>query len=269
MTDSIISEAEIYALYNQRNPRRPTNWRWQRAQRLVARGLAPNDQWDDEATRLAYFALTQPDLVSEELAGAIQIASGDHATRCKLEAFILACRSVDAAAEQVGLPPEVLALYESLFFCVLDRIGSHRYILDTAIGHRDFYEPTDVRALWAKVGFTMGPVMLKAWVDDFKSRGLADYTNIVTSARSKPNDDLGKVIDLLVRLFCMPPNTEAAFNYVATMAGVLGGHIQGEHPQQAADTNNESQIGELATTVDDVLADLPLKALEEYRARAS
>lgn len=269
MTTQESSPAEIQAIYTQRDARRPPDWRHLRAQRLIDQGATPDDQWDDEATHLAFAAIGRSHEQDDEVKEVMQIAADDDCDKWELEASILAHRSIRDAAAQVGRSHKVVALYESIFFCVLDRIEFPRYIVDSVIRHREFYEPTDVRAIWLKVGFTMGPVMLTAWIDDFKSRGLADYTDIVTAARSKPNDGIGQVIDLLVRLFCLPPNTAAGSHYVATMAGVLGGHIQGEHPQQEAATNNEELIGQLANTVDDVLADLPSRALEEYRARAS
>ena len=267
MAAPTVAEAEIYALYNQHNPRRPTNWRWQRAQRLVARGRVPDDEWDDQATLLAYSTVARPDEVSEPLASAIQIASGDDVTRWETEANILACRSVDAAADQVGLAPDVVDLYESLFFCVLDRIGS-RYILDAVIGHRDFLAPTDVRRFWLKTGYTMGPTMLAAVVDDFKSRDLSDYSDIVMSGR-RPESELSQAIDLLVRLSCTPQNTEAGFRYATMMASIMSDYALRQSDVQATDDGHTAGMGDLDGVLDEVLDKLPSQAIAEYRARAS
>jgi hypothetical protein len=128
------------------NPRRPTDWRWQRAGRLLELGLRWSRRRDDEATRMAKqyqaglrrcrgeadrrrLACRMPDI-----GGAFAIFEGEPTSRMAIEARLLAGEPIEAIARRCGAPVDAVEVYEQLFFNVTDRLENTSYILFHAIG---------------------------------------------------------------------------------------------------------------------------------------
>jgi hypothetical protein len=128
------------------SPRRPVDWRWQRAGRLLDLGLRWSRSRDDEATRMAKqyqanlrrsrgeadrrrLARRMPDI-----GGAVAIHEGEPTARMAVEARLLAGEPIEAVARRCGVTAVAVEVYGQLFFDVADRLTSTSYILFHAIG---------------------------------------------------------------------------------------------------------------------------------------
>jgi hypothetical protein len=128
------------------NPRRPVDWRWQRAGLMLELGLRWSRRRDDAQVRRAkqYRAALrrcrgEADRRSLErkmpdVAGAVAIHEGEPTTRGAVEARLLAGEPIEAIARRCSVPVEAVEIYEQLFFNVADRLTSTSYILFHAVG---------------------------------------------------------------------------------------------------------------------------------------
>jgi hypothetical protein len=156
------------------NPRRPIDWRWQRAGRMLELGLRWSRRRDDEATRMAKqyqaslrrcrgeadrrrLACRMPDI-----GGAFAIFEGEPTARMAVEARLLAGEPIEAIARHCGVPVEVAELYEQLFFNVVDRLTSTSYILSHAIGPATYenFDGDDTEAVLKWFAYMGGPLVL-------------------------------------------------------------------------------------------------------------
>ena len=260
------SAAEAHACHAQRDPRRPLDWRCQRARRLIARGLTPDAEWDDEATHEAFGLLTNSDNGPEHLREALKIYNDGTLSRWELEARVLANRNVDDTAQQLTIPVKVIAAYEQLFFNVLDRIDFPRYVMGIVIHKPAVFDASDVRSIWLYLGYVMGTEIFNDIVSDFYSRGHTDYTYAITTnlETELADEPFGRLLDRIVRLMCTP-NSVAGFRYIAGLASVLGqlDETYQQHATEHADLAD--QIGDM---LDDAFADLQTEVFEELQNKA-
>jgi hypothetical protein len=156
------------------NPRRPVDWRWQRAGRLLELGLRWSRRRDDGPTRIAkqYRAALRRcrgEADRRRLAcrmpnvgGAVAIYEGEPTTRLVVEARLLAGEPVEAVARRCGVPVEAVEVYEQLFFDVTDRLTSSSYILFHAIGPATYegFDGDDSGAVLKWFAFMGGPRVL-------------------------------------------------------------------------------------------------------------
>jgi hypothetical protein len=156
------------------NPRRPVDWRWQRAGRLLGLGLRWSRRRDDEPTRQAkqyraalHRCRSEADRRRLErklpdLAAAIAIHEGSTARRVAVEALLLAGEASEAVARRCGVPAEAVEMYERLFYCVRDRLTSTSYILFHAVGAASYrgFDGDDTGAGLRWFAYTGGPRVL-------------------------------------------------------------------------------------------------------------
>ena len=161
------------------NPRRPADWRWQRASSMVEDGERLSRKRDDEWTRksvhfLRAFDNCETDAHRRALAESdsdmywaydIYQAEGDP-TRIELEARLLAHDDYENISKSLCLPVKAIEAYEQVFFNVADRYENSGYIFHQIIGramHRGLSE-REFEALWKLYGYLYGPHMLESLI---------------------------------------------------------------------------------------------------------
>lgn len=130
------------------DPTRPLDWRWQRAQSLVAARSHFSPDRDDKETGKAVKYLRairrtrnagkplaamkiKPELMDVHRAYELHAAAGSQTAI--VQARLLARQSLKEIGALVCLPPRVIDAYEHLFFSVVDRLHARFYISKLAI----------------------------------------------------------------------------------------------------------------------------------------
>ena len=181
-----------------RNPRRPTNWRWQRAGRLLALGLRWSRRRDDAQVRRAKQFQTalrrcqcEADRRSLErkmpdVAEAVAIHEGEPTTRWAVEARLLAGEAIEAIAGKTAVTRRAVATFEALFFNVSDRRENGGYIIHIAVGLYSTPREPDPGLTWKLFGVLGGPVVLDALIDgDYGPRDLPEDERFLDELRLK------------------------------------------------------------------------------------
>jgi hypothetical protein len=160
-----------------RNPRRPTNWRWLRAGRLLELGLRWSRRRDDAQVRRAKhyqaalrrcrgeadrrrLACRMPDV-----AAAIAIVEGEPTARWAVEARLLSGERIESIARKTARTPRAVATFEALFFNVSDRLENRGYLIHIAVRLYPTPREPDLGLVWRLFGLIGGPVVLDALID--------------------------------------------------------------------------------------------------------
>lgn len=171
--------------YSPANPRRPVDWRWQRAA-LAASGEAPlarkgGDRW--VARALAFQrrqAETRGALDLAELAEGepaifwahdLRYSDGDDyggsPFRSELEARLLAADQSRNIADRLNTTVAVVEAYERLFFNVIDRRANRGYLIHQVLGaqvHTGF-QVQDYDLIWKLMALLGGPLAVDLMID--------------------------------------------------------------------------------------------------------
>jgi hypothetical protein len=165
-------------------PFRPVDWQWRRVVYLVENGRPASPRRDDGWTRAAarfYRALRQcrdeaaRQGLARRLPGFFQAhalyAGPPSLVKWELEARLLTPESFGQVAEKCAIKLEAVEAYESLYFCVRDRLHIEGYILHEAIGPRQYAGLTeaDVDVILKMYAYASGPIVLDRLVDYFKN----------------------------------------------------------------------------------------------------
>jgi hypothetical protein len=123
---------------------RPADWRWRRAQRLVAQGRYFSRRRDHAQTgRAARYlrALARRSRPASEAArhypeihAARRLHEGGSAVPLMIQARLLARQPIDEVARRTGVPVAVVNAYQGLFFDVVDCLDARDWVLVRAIG---------------------------------------------------------------------------------------------------------------------------------------
>jgi hypothetical protein len=164
------------------NPRRPTDWRWQRACLLVESSdpqipLQLNRTQDDEWIRKAANFKRALDGCQDEAEESIVLSRNEdlywaydiyqdagNAYKSELEARLLSRSDHEDISLHIGTSSETVKFYEKLFYNVEDKLDTSGYVYHTAIGremHRGFTE-REFDKLWKWYAYTYGPLMLNS-----------------------------------------------------------------------------------------------------------
>jgi hypothetical protein len=176
-----LTDAEPYD--DPADPFRPVDWRWRRAVYLVEnnRPVSPrrDDAWARAAVRF-YQELRQcqDEAARQGLAQRLPVIFQAHAlyagppslARWHLEARLLTPESFSEVAEKCATSPEVVEAYESLYFCVRDRLHIEGYVVLQVLrkAHRGLTE-ADVDVILKMHAYAGGPIVLDRLLDYFKS----------------------------------------------------------------------------------------------------
>ena len=205
--------------FQQFNPLRPVTWRWELAGQLVDEYLrTPNFRehavlaqavrfrralgHSKTPRQLARLARQYPALT---VAHSLHFGD-DNQGRWRLEAQVLSGRPVDEVSERCNLPPEVVAIYEALFFDVADRLRARDYIQLRAIGMQGF-EPEfrpDLAMLAKALAYAGGPLVLDTLIEAVDSVGDDHQFEIQPVDLTTPLGRRRCQIRLLMDLFAAP-----------------------------------------------------------------
>jgi hypothetical protein len=158
------------------SPLRRPDWRWRRAQTLVAARRYYCCRRDDPETgrtvrylrALARCADGIPSAQLErnfpDLCRAHRLHDNNGTTKLTVEARLLAGQAVAEVARLTGLTPGAVAAYEALFFNVLDRLDARDWILAHALraGPSDRTVARDRGVVLKTFAYTGGPLVLEA-----------------------------------------------------------------------------------------------------------
>jgi hypothetical protein len=170
--------------FHPNNPMRAVTWRWERA-RLMREGKSRTvgRRSADPVVKAAYrFQMglskckddvDRYDLMEEypALYGAYLIYQrGDdadrHPLRFAIEARLLAGQADYDIAARLGMSPDVIDMYEALFFNVKEKLANTDYIMTCVISpsvHAGLTD-RDYDLLWKLFGFIYGPVVLDSFI---------------------------------------------------------------------------------------------------------
>jgi hypothetical protein len=170
--------------YSARNPRRPVDWRWQRAA-LAAAGEYPlsrrrdGDPWVARAARfLREQEACKTELDLAELserhpvvywAHDIWYTHGDsgNPVRSEVEARLVAADTPANIARRVATDTDVIEAYERLFFNVNERLGNRGYLMHCVLGpavHLGF-QANEYDLIWKLFAVLGGPLAVDLMID--------------------------------------------------------------------------------------------------------
>jgi len=172
-----MMRSDYYPDFVRYDPYRPLDWRWQRAQELLAEGCNVSRFRDDEATCELLYYLRQAEHQSqgqrarwspscEVIREAINLRTGPEDRIREIEARILCRQAVDDIGPAVDVPAQVIGTYESLFFCVLDKINATDWIQAQAIGSPS---PPDKWTLLKKCAMSGGLLLMEALLPEIRT----------------------------------------------------------------------------------------------------
>ena len=143
--------------------RRP-EWRWLRAEYLVATGCRRDARIDDDWVDLARAAIEgrSRSKKSGDVHAARGVWAGDVSARAELEALLLTDEPIDRIAERFHISTAVVEAYAEVFFAVRPMREATDWLLARAVGYsaiRGFTGPLP-GAAWKLAALAGGPVLL-------------------------------------------------------------------------------------------------------------
>jgi hypothetical protein len=170
---------------------RPQDWRWRRAEFLLAEQESPSPRLDDEFVEAALHFL-QEDLSGQDLpaskrllpAGtraamqsAQQIHDRNDIGTWMLQAWLLTGESLEFISGETSTPIEEIVWFARLFFDVQERLHSRSFITHRVIGPKIHYglSEKDVDVIWRFWAYNGGRYILQSLLDDFIETGRDDY----------------------------------------------------------------------------------------------
>jgi hypothetical protein len=219
-------------------PRRPTDWRWQRAGLLLELGMRWSRRRDDAQVRRAKeyrAALRRCRCVADrgrlerkmpDVAAAVAIHEGEQTTRWAVEARLLAGEQIEAIARKTALTPRVVATFEALFFNVSDRLENRGYLIHIAVGLYTTPREIDPGLVWRLFGLLGGPVVLDALIDgDYGSPDRPEDERFLDELRLK----------LAVALKLLPIDATTAPRLIRLYLRLRQAELAAERARQAAE----------------------------------
>lgn len=173
-------------LYSADNPRRPVNWRYERA-RSIGEGGQPlsrkyDDQWVHKAWRFrqafeacdgevdhAVLARKSPDIYWAHDIWYSSSPDAGNPVKSELEARLLAADDYDNIALRLATKPSVIEAYERVFFNIEERRQNRGYIVHQVMGPSIYLglQEQEIDILWKLVAAMGGPIALDMMIDGF------------------------------------------------------------------------------------------------------
>ncbi len=186
------------------DPSRKPHWAWDFVTFCLQNQRRPSAQYDGPWCVAARHMLKRRKLSGEEpsiafgnrirltwqyIAAAYNLWRKDGVARWTLEARILAGQSDKDIGLREELPAEVVECYHALFFHVRDKLHAKGFISTLLCPPYRTLTGSDVRYVWAFFGYHAGPVVLQAFIDDFKATGMTNYDAVADGSLllSTPN----------------------------------------------------------------------------------
>jgi hypothetical protein len=158
----------------QRHPMRKPDWGWTRASHIAEAGRrAARDDGPEVRTAAALLRRERHGrrkrgsasrVTDARIGAARDLAGSDGLLRALVEARILAGQCDEDVARSCGIDGAVVALFESLFFRVRDRLSARDWVVAQAIRATPAAGFRDLGRLWRAVGYFGGPDALDVLV---------------------------------------------------------------------------------------------------------
>jgi hypothetical protein len=176
--------ANMLQTYSPKNPRRPVDWRWQRAA-LAASGEYPlsrrrdGDVWVARATKfIREHENCETELDMAELAERHPVIywaydiwytrdDTGNPVRSEVEARLLADDQIANIARRVATEVEIIEAYERLFFNVRERLADRGYLMHCVLGpavHLGF-QSNEYDLTWKLFALLGGPLAVDLMID--------------------------------------------------------------------------------------------------------
>ncbi len=158
--------------------RRP-EWRWLRAEYLLATGRRRDPRVDDAWVAHARAAIQNRGGAGSTAAtvrAAHEIWAGDRSVKGELEARLLTVESLDRVAGRLARPAAVVEAYAEVFFAVRPMRAATDWLLTRAVGYsplRGFTGPQPAAA-WKLAALAGGPVLLDVVIAASTGRPMPD-----------------------------------------------------------------------------------------------
>jgi hypothetical protein len=178
-------------LYSEANPRRPVNWRYERARSIIEGGPPLSRKYDDawvaRAVKFrqeynycegemdhALLAMKYPDVYwAHDIWYNTINPDGANPFKSEMEARILSADTYGNVATRLATTMDVVTAYEKLFFNIEERRHNRGYIAHQVMGPAIYLgiQETDFDILWKLLGYMGGPVVLDMMIDGFVGAG--------------------------------------------------------------------------------------------------
>jgi hypothetical protein len=189
-------------LYSPDNPRRPVNWRYERARSIGEGGHPLSRRHDDEWVHRAWkfrqaFAACGNEVdhaILAHRAGDIYWAhdiwytdhtnqEGGNPFKSEIEARLLAADSRENIATRLATRPSVVDAYERVFFNIEERRVNRGYLVHQVIGPSIYmgFQEQDYDVVWKLFALMGGPVVLDMMIDGFVGAGRPSNPSELTS----------------------------------------------------------------------------------------
>ena len=147
---------------------------------------------------------------NQALAAAHNVFAEDGPQRWELESLLLIGLPSDQIGERCGLPPNVIDLYEQVFFAVRTCLKAQVYLLIHVVGDgRDRgFQDNEVRNFWAYMALSGQPTILKLLIDTFH-RLRCPGERPVLSIYLRPGADIARRLQACVASTILPPHGPA------------------------------------------------------------
>jgi len=144
-------------------------WRWEVAEQICDDPTA-TAQPDEAIIQDAVDYLRSGDETRfPTIHAARQLYETDGLDRGEIEARILAGQSDDEIAERCGVSPQLVSVYETLFFAVRRHLGATGWVLARTVGEARFrgFRNDELRQLWAWCALAGGAFVVDEVVDAY------------------------------------------------------------------------------------------------------
>lgn len=155
------------------------HWRWQEAERICDDPTGARSTDDPVIQAAATYLLSDDASRFPLIEAARKIFESDGVLRAEIEARILAGQDDAEIAEKCNIPPELVAVYESLFFFVRRYLHAEDWLMSKVVGfaHLRGFQNHEVRQFWSWAATAGGPVVVDCLIwamrDTIRSGGKA------------------------------------------------------------------------------------------------
>lgn len=217
--------------YHPSNPFRPVNWRWEHARLLRENNYRATSHAfkQDSYTNKAYMfqvdlakctddlarwelMTRKPGLYAAYMLYKRGVEEDRHPLRYALEARLLSAQDQESIAKALGITLETVALYEKIFFNVLDKLENTDYVLNCVIGPSIYagLNDRDYDLLWKLFGYLYGPLVLETFITTTTRKFRPDTMEAVDAVLSEDTrSSLQRKVAIVARTYTVNPFSQS------------------------------------------------------------
>lgn len=176
-----MARMPCYAKRELFNHFRAADWRWRRAQRIVAERLHASRRTDDPQTLAAarycqvlHGGRGHGSLRMAAMTAAHRLADSDSPSKWEIQARILAGQQDDYIAAKCQVPADVVYWFEAMFFDVRQHLTASDWVVARVIGSGLWvgFSSEEMGRIWMAFGYFAGADVLDAVLADALGRPL-------------------------------------------------------------------------------------------------